>query len=110
MPTYRTTIFYEKGNDGAMRMNLDLLEDTRMRLEMAIEAINQIVTKYYNPRVKNKQFQASDLVLLKPKASKPTTERGKMAPTWKGPYRVQKALGFNAYKLSGMNGKEVPRT
>ncbi|GMI94307.1 hypothetical protein HRI_003100000 [Hibiscus trionum] len=91
-------------------MNLDMLEEIKNNSKVALEARNQIVAKYYNSCVRNKQFQTCDLVLRNIEARKPPKERGKMAPTWEGPYKIQKVVGFGAYKLAELDEKEVPRT
>ena len=37
-------------------------------------------------------------------------QKGKLAPNWEGPYKVQGLRGPGAYKLETMEGIEVPRT
>ncbi|GMJ08371.1 hypothetical protein HRI_004506200 [Hibiscus trionum] len=85
-------------------------EETRDDSEIMVEARNQVILRYYNSRVSNKQFRLGDLVLRNTDASKPPIEMGKMALIWEGSYQVRKVIGFGAYKLAKLDGKEHPRT
>lgn len=58
-------------------------------------------------RVKN--FKVDDLVLRDAEASDPTNT-GKLQPKWEGPYKVMKIVHPGTYKLSHINGSEVPNT
>ena len=35
--------------------------------------------------------------------------KGKMAPNWEGPYQVKRILGQESYKLTTLDGVEIPR-
>ncbi|GMI65982.1 hypothetical protein HRI_000267500 [Hibiscus trionum] len=91
-------------------MHLDMLKETRNVSEMMVEARNQVVARYYNSRVNNKQFRSGDLLLRNTESNKPPIKRGKKAPTWEGLYQVHKVIRFGAYKLVELDGKEIPRT
>ncbi|GJX27538.1 reverse transcriptase domain-containing protein [Tanacetum coccineum] len=83
MPTHRTSSVNEKTNDQELHLNLDLLDERR-----EIAAIREAR--------KNEVSRAANT--------------GKLGPTWKGPYKVIKAFQSEAYKLSNMEGEEIPRT
>ena len=72
-----------------------------------IEANRLRVAKYYNKRVKNKQFSEGDLVWkvklpIGPKDSK----FGKWPANWEGPYRIKCCAPGNAYVLETLRGEE----
>ena len=97
-------------NSKHLRANLDLLEEAKedAAIKMAIWA--QQVSKYYNHRVNNRQFQVSDLVLWNCEASRPTEEWKKLSLNSKRPYQINKILGFGAYKLADLSGRIIPNT
>ncbi|GMI64579.1 hypothetical protein HRI_000127200 [Hibiscus trionum] len=86
-----------------------MLEEIKSQGEVPVEVRNQRVVRYYNARVRSKEFQVGNLVLRNIEASKLLTEMGKMASAWEGPYKVHKVLNNDAYQLMDMDGKEVPR-
>ncbi|RRT84411.1 hypothetical protein B296_00005721 [Ensete ventricosum] len=51
-----------------------------------------------------------DLILCKAEVSDPTRTRGKLAPTWEGPYRVIKMIQEGTYILANLDNKQLPRT
>ena len=89
---------------------MDGLEDLsclRLRALENIEANKLRVTKYYNKKVKNKQFFEGDLVW---KVKLPIRTKGskfsKWSPNWKGPYRIKRCAPGNAYILETLGGEE----
>ncbi|GJU48200.1 reverse transcriptase domain-containing protein [Tanacetum coccineum] len=82
MPTHKTSNVNEKTNDQELRLNLDLLDERR-----EIAAIRE---------ARNEVSRAANT--------------GKLGPTWEGPYKVIQAFQSGAYKLSNMEGEEIPRT
>jgi hypothetical protein len=65
------------------------------------------VAKYYNKKVKVKQFAEGDLVW---KALLPIGTKygafGKWSPNWEGPFRVVRCVPGNAYILKTLLGEE----
>ena len=90
-------------------MNLDLLKERREISAIREAKYKQQVEKYYNKRVRHVQFKVGEFVLRKNEASKVESTK-KLGPKWEGPYRVTQAFQSGAYKLSEMNGQEIPRT
>ncbi|GJS52502.1 reverse transcriptase domain-containing protein [Tanacetum coccineum] len=82
MSTHRTSNVNEKTNDQELRLNLDLV-DERKEITAIREARNEV-------------SRAANI--------------GKLGPTWEGPYKVIQAFQSGAYKLSNMEGEEIPRT
>jgi hypothetical protein len=89
---------------------MDELEDLHMTLLRALENIekNKIrVAKYYNKKVKVKQFAEGDLVW---KALLPIGTNysvfSKWSPNWEGPFRVVRCTPRNAYSLKTLLREE----
>ena len=89
---------------------MDGLEDLsclRLRALKNIKANKLRVAKYYNKKVKNKQFSEGDLVwkVKLPIGSK-NNKFGKWSPNWEGPYRIKCCAPSNAYILETLGGEE----
>jgi hypothetical protein len=65
------------------------------------------VAKYYNKKVKVRQFAEGDLVwkALLPIGTK-YSAFGKWSPNWEGPFRVVRCVPGNAYMLKTLLGEE----
>ncbi|KAK3039298.1 hypothetical protein RJ639_026682 [Escallonia herrerae] len=108
--TIRALHFHEVNNEAGLRANLDLLDETRTQAHERSVVIKQRVARYYNQRVRSKQFQEGDLVLRKLEVSDPKAATGKLSPNWEGPYRVIKVLKPGAYALGTLSWEPIPRT
>jgi hypothetical protein len=89
---------------------MDELEDLHMIRLSALENIEKNkmrVAKYYNKKVKVKQFAEGDLVwkALLPIGTKYSTF-GKWSPNWEGPFQVVRCTPGNAYILKTLLGEE----
>jgi hypothetical protein len=87
---------------------MDELEDLHMIRLRALENTEKNkmrVAKYYNKKVKVKQFAEGDLVwkALLPIGTKYSTF-GKWSPNWEGPFRVVRCTPGNAYILKSLLG------
>ncbi|CAL1399575.1 unnamed protein product [Linum trigynum] len=107
-PTYRVA-GYEESTNGEERVHdLDMLEERRDVASVLLKAMKQQVAKYYNCKMRPHQIRLGSLVLrrdFRPKACE-----GKLAPKWKGPYRVREVIGHTTFKLERIGGKAVKRT
>ena len=72
-----------------------------------IEANKLRVARYYNKKVKNKQFCEGELVwkVRLPIRSK-DNRFGKWSPNWEGPYRIKCCALVNAYILETLEGEK----
>ncbi|GJZ46559.1 hypothetical protein Tco_0594155 [Tanacetum coccineum] len=109
MPTLWTTEVDMVQNDEALKLNLDLFEETREQAAIREARSKAKMEKYYNSKVRNTRFKPRDLVYRNNDASH-AEDGGKLRPKWEGPYEVTEALGKGAYKLRDSNGKLLPRT
>ena len=65
MPSFRTSNFDKENNEAELRLNLDLLDKKRERVEVCQADFKHQVAKYYNQRVKNKSSLPGYLILMK---------------------------------------------
>ncbi|GJU94002.1 reverse transcriptase domain-containing protein [Tanacetum coccineum] len=99
----------EKTNDKELRLILDLLDEQREIAAIREAKYKQHVKKYYNKKMRHVQFKVGEFVLRRNEVSR-AANTGKLGPTWEGPYKVIQAFQSGAYKLSNMEGEEIPRT
>nr|GEX77723.1 reverse transcriptase domain-containing protein [Tanacetum cinerariifolium] len=109
MPTLRTAEVDLVGNNEALEINLDILEERREDAAIREAKIKANMEKYYSSKVRNTSFKPGDLVYHKNEASR-ANDTGKLGPKWEGPYKVTKVLGNGAYKLRGCDEKQLLRT
>jgi hypothetical protein len=72
---------------------------------VSIEGNKRRVARWYDKRVKVKEFANGDLVwkLILPIETK-STKFGKWSPNWEGPYRISPSAPGNAYILETLKG------
>ena len=61
----RRAVFSKEGNDDQLWLNLDCLDEVRDKASSRMTKYQQKMAEYYNKRVKLKQLDIGDLVLLK---------------------------------------------
>jgi hypothetical protein len=96
-----------KDYSGLMMDELEHLHMIRLRALENIEKNKMRVAKYYDKKVKVKQFAEGDLVwkALLPIGTKYGTF-GKLSPNWEGHFRVVRCTPGNAYILKTLPGEE----
>ena len=63
--SYRVDNHDEGRNDEAIRLQLDLVDEVRAMAEQRLVRYQDRMTKYYNSRVRHRDFKVGDLVLRK---------------------------------------------
>nr|GEX56955.1 reverse transcriptase domain-containing protein [Tanacetum cinerariifolium] len=91
MPMLRTTKVDLVGNNKALEINLDLLEERREEAVIREAKSKAKIEKYYNSKVRNTSFEPGDLVYPNNDASQ-VEDTWKLGPKWEGPYEVTEAL------------------
>ena len=93
-----------------MKDELDNLAGHQLRGLISIEENKKRVAKWYDKKVKAKEFADEDLVwkLILPIGTK-ISKFGKWSPNWEGPYRISRSAPGNAYILETLEGVEFPR-
>ncbi|XP_073152616.1 uncharacterized protein [Henckelia pumila] len=104
--SWRVKEYTSSGNDQALQISLDLVDELRDEASTRAERYRACMNKAYNDRVKPRTFQVGDLVLRKSDILKSV---GKLDPKWEGPYKVIEIVKMGAYRLQHSDGKILPR-
>lgn len=71
----------------------------------------QELKKYYNRRIKSREFKVGELVLRQVNLGTRSPTHGKLGATWEGPYEVISAGGKGSYRLKSLeSGLELQRS
>ena len=92
-------------NEEVLRLNLDLLEEKREQVLKCIEDYHRKTTRYYDRRVKPRNYKPGDLVLKKLLPARKDPTHGKMGPNWEGPYIVSRIVRPGNYELQNKRRK-----
>ncbi|XP_071939909.1 uncharacterized protein [Coffea arabica] len=105
----RIAAYAVEANEEERRTDLDFSEEKSDAAAARMVLYKNILTSYYNSRVKNFRFIPRDLVLRKNSVSR-VEPQNKLSPNWEGPYRVVE-ISQNGYcKLAYRDTVLVPRT
>ena len=74
-----------KHNEEVLRLNLDLLKEKREQVLKRIEDCHRKTTRYYDRRIKPRDYKPGDLVLKKLLLVRKDPTHGKLGPNWEGP-------------------------
>ena len=97
-------------NDEALRLNLDLLDEKREQVLKYTEDYQRKTARYYNQKVKPRNYKPGDLVLKKLLPARKNPAHGKLGPSWEGPYIVTRVIRPDNYELQTREGKILPHT
>ena len=97
------------GNDDNIRANLDISMEQREVVAIRQEQYKKKIESYYNQQVKCRYFIVGDNVSQNNEASRQDL-RGKLRPTWEGPYIINEANKDGSYVLQTIEGEIIPRT
>ena len=92
-----------------MAKRLSWLEECRESATIWLAEYQQKLARRYNQSVETREFGIEDLALRKVMGNMRDTNIGKLAQTWKGPYRVTAIAGVGAYYLEDLDKKPLPR-
>ena len=106
----RTIHYSEEANSQLQREELDLLPEIRERARIREEALKRRMALRYNRKVVQQSFANNDLILIRNDIGTSRSGEGKLAANWKGPYQVTKVLGKGYYRVSELEGRELPRS
>ena len=102
---------YDKNeNEKAMRVQLDLVDETRAAAEQRLTRYQNLMAKHYNSSVRHRDFQVGDLVLRKVMGATRDSSQGKLGPNWEGPYRIASWQRKGTYHLEALDGKKLQHT
>lgn len=63
VPTHRRNVFEPQLNHKLLEESLDLIEEMRARSQLINALYQQRMTRYFNKKIRDKQFAVEDLVL-----------------------------------------------
>jgi hypothetical protein len=109
----RVTLQNDLRQESYKDLMMDELEDLQLIRLKALESIeknNLRVAKYYNKKVKMKQFEEGDLVwkVILPIGTKDRAF-GKWSPNWEGPFWIVRCVPSNAYVSKTLLGEGFTR-
>ncbi|GKV20136.1 hypothetical protein SLEP1_g30298 [Rubroshorea leprosula] len=108
LPFDRSDRHDDQNKGQLLRENLDLVEEVREMARIRNMAHQSRVAKFYNKRVRARQFQVGDLVLPKAGLTNTYSHMSKLAPNWEGPYMVISIQRPGSYQLADLHGCPLP--
>ncbi|GKV51996.1 hypothetical protein SLEP1_g58606 [Rubroshorea leprosula] len=103
LPSDRSDHHDDQNNEQLLRENLDFVEEIREVSRIRNMAHQSRVAKFYNKRVRARQFQVGNLVLRKAGLTNTYSHMGKLAPNWEGPYMVIRVKRPGSYVLANIH-------
>ncbi|XP_075652118.1 uncharacterized protein LOC142622516 [Castanea sativa] len=80
LASYRVESYDESKNDEALRLQLDLVDEVRAAATQRLARYQDMMAKYYNSKVRHRDFQVGDLVLRKVLGATKDASQEKLAP------------------------------
>ncbi|KAJ9543856.1 hypothetical protein OSB04_023563 [Centaurea solstitialis] len=108
LPTARSRTYDQNAIN--LSYDLDALEELREKALRTMAAQKGIVERHFNKKVKAKNFQVGDYVLRHVFQNTQEPNAGKLSIKWEGPYIISKVIGNGAYRLTTIEGMEIPRS
>ena len=97
-------------NEEVLRLKLDLLEEKREQGLKCIEDYHRKIARYYDRRVKPRNYKPGNLVLKKLLPTRKDPTHGKLGQNWVGPYIVSRIVRLGNYELQTEEGKTLPHS
>ena len=110
MPTARYGLLTQDTNLAELNHDLDTVDEVREAAKLRLAAYHQQVARSYNKHVHVRMFKVGDMVLRKTFQNTTDPTAGKFADTWEGPYLIDAVVGNGAYRLSTIEGTQIPRS
>ena len=108
VPTLQTKI-PEKANTKAISKDLDMTDELHEAAVVRITSYQQRMTNLYNMHVKQRAFQAEDLVLRRVFENTAGPIADKFQPNQEGPYMIVRVGAARSYALNKLDGTLVLR-
>ena len=103
----RRSTYEQDQNNVLMRVELDLLEERREQSQLRVASYQQRTARYYNSKVKNREFKLGDLVLRQVLPNTKEHGAGVFGPSWEGPYVIDAVIRSGTYKLARTGGQKI---
>ncbi|XP_074352109.1 uncharacterized protein LOC141691271 [Apium graveolens] len=109
VPTARYGLLTNDVNNVELSHDKDTVDELREMAKIRVATYQQRVANIDNKQVYIRTFRVGDMVLMKTFQNTMDVTAGKFADTWEGPYLIEAVVGRGAYRLSTMDGMQVPR-
>lgn len=96
-------------NRELLEESLDLIEEKRARSQLLNASYRQRMTRYFNKKVRDRQFTIDDLVLRHIFLSIRYPRAGVLRPNWEGPYEIKAVIRPGVYKLVRLARGFIPQ-
>ncbi|XP_074337439.1 uncharacterized protein LOC141674629 [Apium graveolens] len=110
IPTTRYGLLTSDVNNRELSHEKDTMDELREMVKIRLVSYQQRVNNTYNKHVHIRTFRVGDMVLREMFQNTVDVMAGKFADTWEGPYFIDVVVGRGAYRLSTMDGAQVPRS
>ena len=111
IPTLRVSLkvlITDDDNRISWLQELELLDECWQVAFNHLQAYQKRMSKSYNKKVHQRDFQLGDLVLREnSKNQQQWIQKGKFEPNWLGPYIITEVFGSGAYQLSTVEGEKL---
>ncbi|XP_071718975.1 uncharacterized protein [Rutidosis leptorrhynchoides] len=105
--THRVAKFEEEVNADTLCENLNFVEERRLMAAIREANNKHQIAKYYNKTVRALSFDVGEWVLRNNDASR-AEKLSNLGPNWEGPYQVVAVNAAGSYKLTNMEGRNLP--
>ncbi|PON92320.1 Ribonuclease H-like domain containing protein, partial [Trema orientale] len=103
----RRSTYEPDQNNALMRIELDLLEERHEQSQLRVASYQQRTARYYNSKVKAREFGVGDLVLRQVLPNTKEQGAGVFGPSWEGPYVIDAVIRPETYKLAHTGGQKI---
>jgi hypothetical protein len=93
-----------------MLEELDIIDESRKFSALIEAAIKQATTTQNNMKVRPRNFNPGDLVLLRTNVGNKNAREGKLASNWEGPYKANTSTGTGTYVIETLDDLPILRT
>ena len=85
---------------------LTLIDKKRARAQYHAQGYQKRIVRTFNKKMKPRNLKEGDLV-LKVLRNETFDPRGKMKPTWSGPFIIKKIMSKGATRITDLDGEEM---
>ncbi|PON76993.1 hypothetical protein PanWU01x14_030020, partial [Parasponia andersonii] len=91
-------------NNELMRIELDLLVERHEQSQLQIASYQQLTARYYDSKVKSREFEVGDLVLQQVLPNNKKHGASVFGISWERPYIIDAIIQAGMYKLGFTGG------
>jgi len=107
IPSARYIWLDEDSNKDLLNHSLNVIDELRDKTHLRTALYQQKVAQHYNKNIKVRTFKIGDWVLHQVFQKTKEAGAGKLGPSWDGPYKITKIMGYGAYKLQDRDERDI---